>query len=128
MRDLRLATLWLTVGWLLTILVLVNAVMPSPGVDPGFLNDKQLHVLVFVALTLWFAGIYERRNLGWLAVAMAVFGIVIELSQALVAARDASLGDWLADLAGIAIAVGLVLVGFDRWCELVERQLRLGKR
>lgn len=125
MRDLRLTTLWLTLGWLLMIIVLTNAVLPSPAGAPGFLTDKQLHALVFVVLTMWFAGIYQRRKLGWLVVAMALFGALIEIAQAFVAQRDSSLADWVADLVGIAIAVALIFTGLDRWCEFVERRLRV---
>jgi hypothetical protein len=100
-----------------TVVVLVSfGVLFAPGSDvppspPGV--DKLVHGGLFLALAFsgrW-AGI--RREL--LAVLLPVYAAASELIQAIPALhRDASVGDWLADVVG-------VLLGLLLWT-LVERR------
>ena len=92
-------TLWFSLG-------------PAPS-GPG--SDRQLHALAYFADTLallfalvWRPGSVRRSgvHVRVVAVGVLVLGGLIELAQATVS-RDAQLADWLADAAGIALAVAV---------------------
>ncbi len=120
MRSLKFALVWLTGGWLLIATVLVNALLPDPAIAPGIISDKVLHLIVFMGLTAWFAGIYQRGVWLRLALAMLVLGALIELLQGMIANRDPSWLDWFANGAGVFAALLLSRFGLDRWCEWIE--------
>ena len=70
-------------------------------------NDKLGHFLTFFALSLvgficWFGGRILLFSTG-----MAVYGLMIECVQYTVENRTFSLMDWLVDLVGIAVALGV---------------------
>lgn len=78
---------------------------PPPQADTGW--DKANHALAFAAMAL-------AARLGWpaaraatLAAALAGYGVLIELVQAVVPGRSAEAADVLADLAGVALVLGL---------------------
>lgn len=86
----------------LMAVILVLALLPGSG-QPAFGHvDKLQHAAAF--MVLWAVG--RRAGLGpaWvLPVLLLVFGVAIELAQAgWTTTRDPSLGDVLADVAGIA--------------------------
>ena len=93
-------TLWFSLG-------------PAPS-GPG--SDRQLHALAYFVDTLalllavvWRPGGATRRagvTVWAVALGMLVLGGLIEMAQGLVG-RDAQLSDWLADAAGIAMAVAV---------------------
>ncbi|WP_374674989.1 VanZ family protein [Ideonella sp.] len=97
----RLAWRALLAGLMAVILML--ALLPGSG-QPAFGHvDKLQHAVAF--LVLWAVG--RRAGLGpaWmLPVLLLGFGVAIELAQAgWTTTRDPSLGDVLADAAGIAV-------------------------
>lgn len=75
--------------------------------------DKLLHFVayfllaVFVATAVWAAGRWSWRTAVAVAIALAVFGAIDEITQPYFS-RTADVLDWAADCAGIA--VGLVVV------------------
>ena len=80
-----------------------QALTPAP-VAPAGLNDKLMHLLGFVVLAFlvdiaWPEAGFDWRPIAWLA----AYGALIEGLQALTATRQAELGDWLADLAGLLL-------------------------
>jgi len=56
------------------------------------------------------------------------FGILIEGLQALTPTRSAEFGDVLAEVVGIAVAIGLARAGLGGWALRVERLLGLAPR
>jgi VanZ family protein len=94
------------VFWSALLIAYVCAVLPN-GPEIGS-SDKDGHVLAFVTL----AGL---ARLGWskrgalrIAVALLLFGIFIELSQATpIVHRDADVWDVVADSCGILLGLGL---------------------
>lgn len=68
-------------------------------------SDKVLHAVGFYACASLAVLAFPRSRRIELLYALAMFGGGIEIAQYL-AGRDASMGDWLADLAGLA-ALGL---------------------
>jgi VanZ family protein len=77
--------------------------------------DKVQHILVFLMLTGLALSLFFKQRWRW-ALGLAIYGALIEWMQAtLTVTRMATLGDWLADITGIAIAV-MVFVLVDKLC------------
>lgn len=81
-------------------------VVATPGL-PGP-EDKYAHFLVYGLLGTLLCRL--RHGWGaacWAVAAASLFGLSDEWHQTFVAGRDASVGDWIADTLGAALAVGL---------------------
>lgn len=77
-------------------------------------NDKVMHLLVFLALTLSFYQAFNRPF--WQAFCvLAVYGALIEVAQATFTHRMGDPLDWLADVAGIVLAAALIRLLPARW-------------
>lgn len=95
---------------------------PTPedflGVNPP--SDKLLHFTAYAILGgLAAAAVLSRRRLGWqaaffLAAGLALFAMLDEITQP-ICGRAAEPLDWVADMAGIAVGIGLVAIGAARW-------------
>ena len=90
------------------------AVAP-PGAGPELLPwDKAQHFLAFYVLAVLGAAAFPRQALLAPALALAAFGGMIELVQALpFVGRDAEVGDWAADVVGVLFALAPLALG--RW-------------
>ena len=134
MLALRYARRWKIAGIILLTMVLVAALVPSdwfwsPGHSSGFyVSDKWLHGITFTVLALWFSGQYARHYYWRLITGLVAFGLLIELTQRMVAYRTADWMDLFADLLGIAIGMAIALAGMGGWCLRFEEWLqnRLG--
>jgi VanZ family protein len=122
MLPLRYARFWLAAGLLILAAGLVSALVPAPR-GMGSLNDKFVHVAGFLAFTVWFGGIVDRRLLPRVALALVAYGLLIELLQSLTPVRQAEFLDLVADVAGVLLGWLLCAAGFSRWCTLVESWL-----
>jgi len=100
------------VFWLACAAALVRALWPDPYTEPVIGSwDKVVHATAFYVLTMLGAAAYPRTGLLWLALALAVFGGIIEMLQAIPALRrDADWDDWAADWLGIAVAMGPMMI------------------
>jgi len=122
MQPLRLRYWWLSGGVLWVATVLYLTLMPAIG-GWGWavtVNDKFGHFIAFFVLMAWFGGVYARANWRFVAVALAAFGIAIELIQGLLSYRSAEFADMLYDFAGIGAAWICVRLGFGRWALRIE--------
>jgi VanZ family protein len=108
---------WLIVliGYWLALFVATHLPRNAPRL-PGNPPDKLLHFAAYaglgalVATVLHLAiGRLTLRHLGMAWLAIAAYGALDEWTQVSVG-RDASIGDWLADVIGAAIGVGLFSV------------------
>lgn len=127
MLPLRYAGLWRLLSglWVLTVVV---AMLAPPGWFgggeqslPWFAHaDKLLHALAFAALAGWFAGLFEPRRYLPLALALAVFGLMIEGAQFLVGYRTADWFDIGANTLGILVGLALALAGLGGWGLRIE--------
>lgn len=126
MRSLRWPRFWIAIGLLLVLSVVWLLLAPAPldGI-PNPMGDKLTHALVFAAMTGWFAGLL-RPDTWWLLIAfMLGLGISTEVAQGMMQiGRVAEWRDFLADVAGIAVALLLASAGLGRWCEWLEQVLR----
>jgi VanZ family protein len=78
--------------------------------------------LAFAMLAFWFGSILVRRDLLWLALALVVFGGLIELAQGMMRmGRHADLLDLVADSVGVVVGLLLALTPLGRWAGFIER-------
>jgi VanZ family protein len=67
-------------------------------------NDKLMHVLVFMVLTLLWQLSFRNRTITGL-LAMTAYGGVVELAQHYLTVRTGDWWDWLADICGILLTL-----------------------
>ena len=120
MLPLRYERAWLLAGFLVLVASLVVALAPAGTNMPFNVNDKVLHVVAFVALMVWFSGLFEVRYLLWLAAGLAGYGLLIEVLQSFTPTRQAEGLDLVADIVGILLGWLLSIAGLRRWCLVLE--------
>jgi len=122
--DLVYRTVWLTLGFIMLAAVLTVCLVPlkAPPVAPVF-NDKVLHVLTFVVLTVWFGALFTREHTKIVALGLLLFGVMIEALQSTTAYRSAELLDLVADAGGILIGWVLLRAGLQHWARWFEANL-----
>jgi hypothetical protein len=112
-------------------LVLAAALMPAVwfwGDKVGGLLwfesvDKWLHGVTFLALSIWFIGLYTKSAYWRVGLGLLIFGMIIEACQRMVSYRTADLIDVGADAAGIILGLVIGAAGMGGWCLRVEERL-----
>ena len=85
----------------ITFLLLIE-VKPVPQTWP---KDKLQHAIVFVLLSYLGVKAYQKHAL-YMCLGLTAYGGLLELAQSMLThTRTGSFYDWLADLAGIALAI-----------------------
>ena len=120
MLPLRYSWFWLAAGFVLLALGLASALSPISSRIPLVLNDKLLHVGGFLFFMLWFGGIFKARALPYVVVALAAYGLLIELLQSFTPTRQAEFPDLIADVTGILLGWALTAAGASPWCAKLE--------
>lgn len=128
MLPLRHARFWRIAGLVLLLLVLVSALMPAvwfwddkAGALAWFRNsDKVLHASTFLLLAVWFSGQYRRPSYWRIAVALLLFGLLIEFCQLMVGYRTADWLDMAANIVGIITGFAVAIAGLGGWSQRVE--------
>lgn len=122
LHTLKYPRLWLTGGLLLIALLIGLSLAPHvPG--PSLAGaDKLAHVLMYLTVMLWFAGIYLRSNWWRVGLLLVLLGAVIELLQATTGWREGDWGDGLMNLAGVGLGMLAARLGADGWCRAVEQR------
>ena len=98
--------------------------MPASDLPDVGISFGAGHVIAYGVLTFWFAGAYRHWPLSAIAAACFALGMILEGVQAFTETREPALIDLVANLAGVAVAVGLAAVGWRRWCAIVEDYLQ----
>lgn len=99
------------VFWMTLLVVYGLAIMPADQAPSLGAGDKVNHIAAFFVLTLLGRTAYPSVAAWRLATGLSLFGILIELTQAIPALRrDASVWDWVADSAVILVALGAALI------------------
>jgi VanZ family protein len=119
--SLRYPWVWWSVGWLLVAGVAVGSLVPSSFVDDVSIRDKPLHAMAYLALTLWFAGLYRRERHWILAALIFAFGFALDVAQSGTATRSFDLADVAANAGGILVGLVLAWFLFAGWCQRVEQ-------
>lgn len=128
MLPLRHTRFWRIAGLVLLLLVLVSALMPAvwfwddkAGVLAWFRNsDKVLHAGTFLLLAVWFSGQYRRPSYWRIAVALLLFGLLIEFCQFMVGYRTADWFDMAANTVGVITGFAVAIAGLGGWSQRVE--------
>ena len=93
---------WRAGGWLGVALTLVVSLMPPPLGDSGGHTDKLVHMMGYAVLMFWWAQLVIRQR--WkLALAIMLFGALIELLQGLTPDRLPDAYDALANSGGVLL-------------------------
>jgi VanZ family protein len=123
MLPLRNAGLWQALSVVILLLVLVAALSPAfwffddrSTALSWFQNfDKWLHAFTFIALSIWFAGLFERRAWWRIAIGLMSFGFLVELFQLQVSYRTADWHDIAANTVGIIVGLIIATAGLGGW-------------
>jgi len=91
------------------------AIMPAESAPSLGAGDKVNHIAAFAVLTALGRAAYRKYPAWRLAVGLSMFGMLIELTQAIpILGRDASIWDWVADSAAILVVLAIVLCAEKR--------------
>ena len=123
MRPLRRVGLGRVLSVVILVVVLAAAMSPAfwffdnkHSALSWFQNaDKWLHALTFITLSVWFAGLYEKRAWWLIAVGLTLFGFVVEFCQLQVSYRTADWIDIAANTAGILVGLAVAAAGLGGW-------------
>lgn len=108
--------LWLATafGWAIWMLMMGTEPNPQENWLSSMFGDKVLHAGSFVlGGVLWIHSIRRVGRLRFLAAVVwgglisFIFGVFVEVFQRAIPGREPELGDLIADLIGISIAIGL---------------------
>lgn len=134
MLPLKFAPHWRMASIVLMLAVTLATLTPAVWFWPdraqlinlvgGF--DKWAHLITFLILTTWFAGLYHRKHYWRIALGLFIFGSLVELGQRWVGYRSADLLDLTANVVGIILGLGVALAGAGGWSLWVESWI--GKR
>lgn len=99
---INLTRLWRMAGWLGVVVTLIVSLVPPLLGDDGGHTDKIVHLAGYAALTFWWAQLVTRQR--WtLAIAIILFGVLIELLQGLTPDRQPDPLDALANSGGVLL-------------------------
>jgi VanZ family protein len=114
---------WLVLSVALVAIVVAGSLAPGGVTVP--VGDKLQHAMTYFALAAWFAGLTPRRNYPWVAAALLLLGLCMELLQhTLTAHRVADARDMAANSVGIAAGIVAAYVGLGAWAQRIEAWLR----
>lgn len=88
------------------IVITLMAIDPDPGKLQTTVNDKIGHALVFFYLSLMVHSSWPASDFGWkYRLPLLGYGLLIETLQYYIPTRDFSIGDIVADTAGILLYI-----------------------
>lgn len=86
-------------------------------------SDKVTHLLIFLVLAL--AARYAQWRAGWILLGGVLYAAVTEVLQfVLPIQRSGTVGDWLADVVGVAIGLGVVWLWRTRQSAATDGDVR----
>jgi VanZ family protein len=119
--ELRYRRFWFGAGIAIATVIAVVCLMPGSKLPDVDISDKVEHFAAFAMLAFWFGSILVRRDLPWLALALVVFGGLIEVAQGVMhLGRTADVRDLVADAIGVATGLALALTPLGRWARWFE--------
>jgi VanZ family protein len=120
-RPLQYRTIWLAGGILLVLAVILGSVAPSVRAPLG--NDKLTHLTAYLALAVWFGGVYRPARYPWVAAALLALGGGIELVQGMLSYRSMEIADMVANSIGVIAGILLSWILLGSWCQWIEARL-----
>ena len=123
--ELRYRKLWLSIGYLLIVVVVFLSLTSNPvHVDTNLpYQDKLFHALAYFSLTFWFMQIYHIRHhvFQWMIFFLCL-GLLLEFLQGFDSNRYSEVGDMIANTLGVVAAAALartplryILVRLERY-------------
>jgi VanZ family protein len=119
--PLRYPWLWMIPGWALVLAVATGTLVPGPMLKSVAFNDKLEHASAYFVLMLWFGGLYSRKRLPLVAIALFSLGFALDLLQLTTRTRTFDLRDVAANGCGILAGLVLAVALLGGWCQRVER-------
>jgi len=121
----RHARFWYVLGGLLILAVVIASLVPARDLPRMHVSDKIEHLVAYLSLAVWFAGLVPVRHYLWLALALLALGGGIEIAQGLMGlGREADWRDFFADAKGTGLGLLLGLIGLRHWVWWLEQWLR----
>ena len=123
--SLRHPWVWLGLGWTFIAFAIVVGLVPGQKLPPTGVSDKVEHAVAYTLLTLWFAGVYPRTSYWRVGLGMLALGVSIEIAQGLMPfGRQTDFRDVVANSLGIAVGLGIALIGLGGWAQRIESWAR----
>lgn len=123
--HLAMQRLWFSVGLLMLLVIAVVSLIPIDQPLPMRGADKFEHVLAYFVLMYWWGMVQPRRLWAWLLF-LPLFGLALELMQALTPYRFMEWRDAVANMAGVVL--GLVILKTPAGGLLSMLDAKLGNR
>ncbi len=112
--------LWVALGWAMVLGVVVLSLVSVEQPLQVQHADKLEHVLAYGMLMYWWGMVQPPRQVHW-AAALALLGLTMELAQSMTATRVMEWPDALANMAGVALGLGLLKTPAGRLLARVDR-------
>ena len=110
--ELRYRKLWLSIGYLLIVVVVFLSLTSNPVKFDTSLpyQDKLFHALAYFSLTFWFMQIYHIRHhvFQWVIFFLCL-GLLLEYLQGFDSNRYSEVGDMIANTLGVVVAAALAM-------------------
>jgi hypothetical protein len=119
--PLRYPKTWVGLGALLLLGVVTGSLVPAQVIAEITLNDKIEHTGSYFVLMFWFGGMWPRSRQVFIALALCLLGVVLDLLQGLTATRMLDPADMAANALGVLLALALTSSLLTGWCQRVER-------
>ena len=124
-KPLRWPRFWLTTWSLAVLALIVVCLVPLKGLPPLPDNsDKVEHLLGYFVLAASAVQLFTRASLHWVAIALVLLGIGIEIAQGQTAYRSADPYDALFNALGVALGMATVLTPWRDLLSRIEKRLQ----
>lgn len=124
MLPLARPGLWISGAVAIGAAIALGSLLPGPVVETVSGYDKFEHAGAYFLLTLWLAGMVERKGYLLAAAVPLLLGAGLEVAQGLLTeTRQADPLDLVANAAGITLALVVAYLGLGGWASRVERWL-----
>ena len=106
MRPLRLAKVWVPLGWIAVCVLIYESLNPSPPELPGWpAADKMAHFAAYGGIMLWLGFIYRPgRKYFFVGLSLIFLGVTLELLQGASGHRSMELADACFNALGVVAA------------------------
>lgn len=120
----KLRGLWLSIGWLLVVLVTFLSLTPEPPtILSAAARDKVAHLLAYGALMLWFLQLYPVSRRPVIAILLVAMGVLIEVLQGFILTRSSEYADMIANTGGIMVGWMLGRTRLSEMLEILDRKI-----
>ncbi len=103
-NRLKLHYVWFGAGYVLLVFVATVSLIPIS--NDGGVSDKLMHLLTYLVLSSWFSLlVMQARSLLSVGIGLILFGILIEMFQAMTSYRSAEFADAVANSLGVLIGL-----------------------